>query len=566
MVWDTMRGIDMLLERGDVKDQIILLGAVAGGGDPAAVSAALDSRVAAVAPFNFGDAAPATDRENPKTNRWPPDLADPGQVDWDTTGAIPRAVVDQFFQWMICASVSPRGFIFSHEVGWNVNDEPGWKRYRKVFGLCNALDHLAEAHGFGPYPGLGECWELGPADRQSLYPILQRWFGIPIPQADEVPVKDNLARRSVVDRRPASELNVLTPSAAGELRMQSVYELARAQGEAEVKAARFGLRKMTPGQRIQWLRTQWGNKLGDIEPYPQPDARVQWTKKVGNLEVQGITLIGEPEIMIPILLLLPKTSNGTRPPVVVAVSEGGKDLFVVKRSEQIELMLKEGMAVCLPDVRGTGETASDSRRDASGAESAQANWELMLGNTLLGKRLKDLRTVIAYLQGRRDLDAHRIGLWGDSFEPPNPVHLLIHEPVQWQIGPQIEQEAEPLGGLLALLGALYEDSVRTVAIHGGLTSYLSVLDENFAYVPEDVIVPGILKVGDIADVTAALAPRCLLLKGLVDGQDKLVLESSLEHQLAPVYEAYRGSSPGVLSIQPSEETSGIAEWFLEHLH
>jgi hypothetical protein len=52
----------------------------------------------------------------------------------------------------------------------------------------------------------------------------------------------------------------------------------------------------------------------------------------------------------------------------------------------------------------------------------------------------------------------------------------------------------------------------------------------------------------------------------VDGQDKLVLESSLERQLAPVYEAYRGSSAGVLSIQPSEETSGIAEWFHKHLH
>ena len=63
MVWDVMRGIDLLLERKDVhRDQIILLGAVAAGGDPAAVAAALDPRIAAVAPFNFGEATPSAQR------------------------------------------------------------------------------------------------------------------------------------------------------------------------------------------------------------------------------------------------------------------------------------------------------------------------------------------------------------------------------------------------------------------------------------------------------------------------------------------------------------------------
>jgi len=51
-----MRGIDLLLERKDIDEKrIIMLGAVAGGGDPAAVAAALDERIAAVAPFNFGE-------------------------------------------------------------------------------------------------------------------------------------------------------------------------------------------------------------------------------------------------------------------------------------------------------------------------------------------------------------------------------------------------------------------------------------------------------------------------------------------------------------------------------
>ena len=49
-----MRGIDLLLGRKGIdKEKIIVLGSVAGGGDPAAVVAALDSRVTAAAVFNF---------------------------------------------------------------------------------------------------------------------------------------------------------------------------------------------------------------------------------------------------------------------------------------------------------------------------------------------------------------------------------------------------------------------------------------------------------------------------------------------------------------------------------
>jgi len=40
--------------------------------------------------------------------------------------------------------------------------------------------------------------------------------------------------------------------------------------------------------------------------------------------------------------------------VVVGVAEAGKDLFLTARSNEIETLLKREVAVCLPDVRGTG--------------------------------------------------------------------------------------------------------------------------------------------------------------------------------------------------------------------
>jgi hypothetical protein len=148
--------------------------------------------------------------------------------------------------------------------------------------------------------------------------------------------------------------------------------------------------------------------------------------------------------------------------------------------------------------------------------------ELMLGGTLPGAQLKDARAAFRYLTQRADIDAQRIALWGDSFAPPNPERILPYESVHRRLGPRPPRQAEPLGPLLALLTALYEDRARAVAARGGLASFLSVLEDRFCYVPLDVIVPGVLAAGDIPDVIAALQPRPVRLEGLVDGRNRPV--------------------------------------------
>src|SRR5262249_18756277 len=56
---DLMLGVSVLLaQKGIDPKQIILLGGVAGGGDPAAIAAALDERIACAAIFNFGGPQP----------------------------------------------------------------------------------------------------------------------------------------------------------------------------------------------------------------------------------------------------------------------------------------------------------------------------------------------------------------------------------------------------------------------------------------------------------------------------------------------------------------------------
>src|SRR5262249_57595127 len=53
MVWDLMRGVDVLLKQPGIDPaRIIMLGAVAGGGDPAGGTAALDPRIAGLVPLH----------------------------------------------------------------------------------------------------------------------------------------------------------------------------------------------------------------------------------------------------------------------------------------------------------------------------------------------------------------------------------------------------------------------------------------------------------------------------------------------------------------------------------
>src|SRR5262249_47820421 len=164
--------------------------------------------------------------------------------------------------------------------------------------------------------------------------------------------------------------------------------------------------------------------------------------------------------------------------------------------------------------RGTGETSPGEGRGRNSPASSLSASELMLGQTLLGGRLRDLRSVLRHLRTRADLDGKRVALWGDSFVKPNAPDANFKMP---QTTADRPAQAEPLGGLVTLLGALFEDDVRAVYVHRGLSDYYSVLEGPFCYLPHDVVVPGVLTTGDLPDVAAALAPRALWLDETVDG-------------------------------------------------
>jgi len=185
----------------------------------------------------------------------------------------------------------------------------------------------------------------------------------------------------------------------------------------------------------------------------------------------------------------------------------------------------------------------------------------MLGGTMVGARLRDLRSVLRYLRRRGDVDAERIALWGDSFVEPNPAGREFRMPRHLDGRPR---RSEPLGGLLAMLGGLYEDRLAAVCVRGGLSDFASILDGQFVYLPHDVIVPGLLTAGDLPDLAAALAPRPLRLEWLVDGLNRRQDARSTRRGYGPAIEAYKkaGASERLVIADPG---SSAARWLIDAL-
>lgn len=538
MVWDIMRGVDVLLERSYIDpDRIVLLGAVAGGGDPAALTANLDHRIAAVIPFNFGEAGPEEHYlDGPR--KYDFETADPGWGYWETTRNLPNSVRDQFFPWFLCAAGAPRPFIFSFELAWpkTVEKEPAWARYKKVYDLYGARNHLAEVDGLGPFPGPGETNQISTYLRQCIDPILNRWLKIPIPKTE------------YHNMRPESELMCLTPSTSVEYMPEPVSSLVMQIALERLAASRLKRAGLTAVERKKILREELRQKLGDIEPVKSPAVRSLWIRQYPNFVMEAFTIATEPGILLPVFLLKPNI--GAKQSVVIALAEGGKEIFLLSRSHEIASLISEGVAVCLPDLRGIGELSDQHSRRPEAMSLAAS--ELMLGGTLTGSRLKDTRSIFRWLSKRSDINPNSIALWGDSFTEPNATDFQFDQSHGQQAGPVNQRQTEPLGPLLAVLTALYEENVTAIAGSGGLVSFKSVLGDRFCHIPQDVIVPGILEVTDLGEIVASIAPRPVFLEKMVNGLNKQVDLNTMEKE-------YGQKTSGLLLREDSGNPS-ITAW------
>ncbi|MCL4204722.1 MAG: hypothetical protein KJ000_19715 [Pirellulaceae bacterium] len=553
MAWDLMRGVDLLLARAGIDPQrIILLGAVAGGGDPAAVASALDRRIACCVPFNFGGPQPESRYPLPEDAEKSFDLL--GGTYWDSTRGLRLGGRDDFLHWVIVASTAPQHLIHAHEFSWDGERDPVWKRYQKVWGqFYHAADRIGVAHGYGTLrqsaSQASHCTNIGRVHRRMIHPLFEQWFGFRVAESDE----------TSSPRKP-EDLICLTENARSELWPKSLTEIMSAVGRERIEAAHRRLAGKSAAERRQLLRDAWSKLLGPVIPAAAPVVKRTSIddQPMAGAKVERVVLEVESGILVPLIVLAPVNGAG-RTPAVVSLAQTGKAGFLQQRTPELIKLLQHGVTVVLPDLRGTGESRAGSSR---GRDSSATNLSVhvqLFGETLLGERLRDLRSVLAYLRERPDVDPQRIALWGDSFAPPNPADTNFQVPHGVEGWPR---ESEPLGGLLALLGALFEDQIHAAYVGGGLSSYHAVLTHFAVLIPHDSSVPGILTAGDLCDLAGSLAPRPLRFEALVDNRNCIVPTADLQRAYAPAIQSY-AATPQALSLV--ETRSSAATWLLEQL-
>jgi dienelactone hydrolase len=551
-VRDLVRCTDMLSTRDDVdRRRILLVSEPAGGGDVAGTAAALDPRLAGALVNNFGGPEPENAYPLPRDAETSFPFASSGS--WESTRNLRLSARDGFLPWTIVASIAPRKLVYYHEFSWDQDRDPVWKRLQRVWGWYDASTSLEGLAGRGfvvGNPPQNTHWI--PLSREIAYPLLERWFAIPNPG------------RESTERRPPEQLTCLVPDLPAEFRPRPLHEVATEAARAKLEAARRSRGTLDAKAFRERTLADWTSLLGATDPSGAPvlGGLPEPPEALGPIAAERLHLLTEPGIVVPTLLLVPREAKTKRCPVVVGLAQEGKQEFLKRQAGPIGRLLEAGVAVCLADVRGTGESDPGPPRDRRSPAAGVTASEWMLGESLLGGRVRDLRAVLRHLRTRPDLDSRRIALWGESFAPVNPPDRTLMVAHAASERPPV---AEPLGGLLAVLGALFEPDVRAVHVRGGLSDFLSVVAAQPVYVPCDVIVPDVLERTDLPDLAASLAPRPLRLVGPVDGSNRRVPQAELTERYALARASYeRTGSPARLEIVADDDPSmPVDRWLLE---
>ncbi len=517
MTWDMMRGVDVLLARPGVDPKrLILLGAVAGGGDPVAVTGAIDERFTAVVPFNFGGPQPETKYPLPDDAETSFNYAGGGS--WESTRNLRDSAASGFLPWAIVGGIAPRRLVYAHEFNWDEVRDPVWKRLQTIFGFYDHTDFLSSTHGRGAVTGSSpqdtHCTHIGRTHRVRIHEAFRSWFGIEASPDTEFS-----------SRVPADRLRCWTPELKQELKPKTLAEMTTAI--ADQFAARTQPAKSKPvlmEEVHKDLRRRWTLLLGTVPKESLVAEKRLRQETQGTIRVETDILSSSSGIRIPIVLLKPRELRDQQR-VVIAICSQGKERLLKERSQDIAEMLERGAAICLVDPRGIGESKlgdSHGRRSSATSISSTA---LMLGTPLLGQQLRDVRLTLAWLREQPELKGRRFAVWGESLTPPNPDTALFRQPRDDDQA--LPAPSEPQAPLLASLTGLFEDDVSAIYTAGGLTSWRACLADYLVLTAHDSLVPGALTAGDVSDLIAPHGiNRRVRIEASVDGWNRLTPANS----------------------------------------
>jgi len=222
--------------------------------------------------------------------------------------------------------------------------------------------------------------------------------------------------------------------------------------------------------RKRWqatLRAELRELLGETAPPVALAPRTHGVHEQGGVRIERLSFASEADVRIPALLLLPRRDELA--PVAVLLDPRGKEAWFAGGSP-VGLaadLLGDGWALLLPDLRLRGELALDWRYNT-----------ILWGRPEAGMAARDVIAAVDLVARRAELDWRRIVVagWGDQ-------------------------------GVVALLAAGWDERIAAAAADCAGTTYRDGGDG----LP---LIPNVLRVADVPQIAALVAPRPLWLFGV----------------------------------------------------
>jgi cephalosporin-C deacetylase-like acetyl esterase len=475
-IWDGIRALDYLAGRPEIDPKRLGCTGNSGGGTLTSYLMALDDRIFAAAPSCY-----ITSLERLFATIGPQD------AEQNITGQVAFGM--EHADYLNLRAPRPTLLLLATQDFFDIKGS--WDTFREakqIYGIQGYSERVDAAeyntkHGYGK------------GQRESAVRFMRRW----LLGKDDVVVEGSFTTAKDKELQCTRTGQVLE-----DFKGVSAFDLnALHEKELAGQRARF-----IAGNKPEDVRKEIRRLIGlegSVNPAPCND---QGTVKRAGQTVQKIVYDTAPGISVPALLFVPaKTAAGAE--LVVYVHGDGKtaDLTAVDK------FVAAGQRVLALDLRGFGETApgplNPDKPSYFGNTFKETFLALHLNRPLLGQRVHDLLAVIAELAQ-------------DPSTEKAPLHLV-------GVG---------AAGPVALHAAVLEPRVKRVTIERSLVSWSAVTRSPVTYNQLTNVVPGALKVYDLPDLAAMIAPRPLTIRAAVDPRLQKVTQQALDEAYAACKSAY----------------------------
>lgn len=461
--WNGVRALDYLVSRAEVDPKRIGVTGRSGGGATSWWLAAIDDRVAAVAPV-----AGITDLTN-------------HVVDGVVKGHCDCMYFVNLYRWdfpMVAALVAPRPLLFENTDKDPIFPENGVRRIygelEKVYDWYHASDRLGLVIGAGGHIDSEEV-------RHPSFAFFNNWL-----KGDKTPVEE--PNRKI----PIEDLKVLKP---GEIpagnRNDSIHETFVAEATTPPVPESAEVWETLRNRWMEQLRTKVFAGWPSVDETPPLDPKVVANVTHDRIQIQAIEHTSQPGVRLTVWLLHNAEAKPDAPVeqlrlVVVDESawesqwswlaqlkEGGLPPSPKGEWSAIRGSLAPGKALALVAPRGVGPTGWEEKTEAGKKAGIHIRRRFpLLGQTLEGMQIWDVRRALAALRTVSSLSdtpveldgrgqAAALALWSAVFEPSVAQVALDSPPITVRDGPPFLNLSRILD-MPQALALLYPRPVRLV--------------------------------------------------------------------------------------------------------